>query len=243
MRYLNSPVSPVKVDILTQTYNTGTHQLDVSLNATALQDLTGQYFINYVITEDNLVYTQSGNTYCIGGTTYVHKWVVRNMVNSANGEALNTGTSWTNGQVINKSFSTTLNTAWVDANCKVKIFVYKNGTPLNTNGEVQSSMERPIILTGINDPATEVLKFQLLQNYPNPFNPVTNIKFTVPKDGHASLKIYDITGKLVATYLDEFVTKGIYNAEINGTNLASGAYFYTLKANGFTETKTMLLVK
>ena len=242
-RYLNSPVSPVSINITSKNYNTSTHQLDVSLNATALANLTGQYFINYVITEDNLVFTQSGNTYCIGGSNYVHKWVVRNMINNALGDTLSTGTSWNNGQSFTKSFSTTLNTAWIDANCKLKIFVYKTGTPLYNNAEVQASTETTVMLTGIHDPATTALKFELSQNYPNPFNPVTNIKFSIPKDGNVSLKIYDITGKLVATYLDGYVTKGLYNAEVDGTNLASGVYFYKLIANGLTDTKKMMLIK
>lgn len=85
--------------------------------------------------------------------------------------------------------------------------------------------------------------YSLSQNYPNPFNPVTNIKFSVPKDGHASLKIYDIAGKLVATYLDEYVKAGHYNAEVDGSELSSGTYFYTLKTDNFMETKKMILLK
>lgn len=242
MRYINLPVAPVKIDILTKNYNSGTRTLEVSLNATALTDLTGQYKINYVITEDNLVYTQSGNSYCTGGSNYVHKWVVRNMVNNATGENVNTGGTWTNGQVINKTFSTTLGTGWIESNCKLKVFVYKDGSPLNM-AEVQQAIETGILLTGINDPAVKATKFELSQNYPNPFNPVTNIKFTIPESGYASLKIYDVTGRLVETYLDGFVEAGNYNAEINGANLSSGIYYYTLISDGYKETKKMILTK
>jgi len=243
MRYLNSPVSPVKIEIITQNYNASTHILNVTLKATALSNLTGQYLVNYVITEDNLVYTQQENTYCPGGASYVHHWVVRNMINNALGDSLNSGGTWNNNVSFTKSFSTTLNTGWVDANCRLKMFVYKNASPLY-NAEVQSALETSIAgTTGIVNPPVEALKFELLQNYPNPFNPVTNIKFTVPKDGHASLNIFDITGKLVATYLNDYVTKGVYNAEIDGTNLSSGVYFYTLKTDGFTDTKKMVLIK
>lgn len=243
MRYLTQPVSPVKIDIVTKTYNAGTRTLDVSVNSTALANLTGQYKINYVITEDNLVYTQSGNTYCTGGTNYVHKWVVRNMVNNAAGDNLNTGGTWTNGQIINKTFSTVLGTGWIEGNCKLKIFVYKDGTPLNSNAEIQQAIETSILLTGVNEPTATPVKFELNQNYPNPFNPVTNIKFGIPKNGYASLRIYDVTGKLVDTYLDGYVNAGYYNAEINGTNLSSGVYFYTLTSNGLTDTKKMILIK
>jgi hypothetical protein len=86
-------------------------------------------------------------------------------------------------------------------------------------------------------------KYGLSQNYPNPFNPVTNVKFAIPEAGDVSLKIYDVTGSLVAVYLDGFVKAGYYNAEIDGSNLSSGVYFYTLRAKDFVETKKMILVK
>jgi hypothetical protein len=242
MRYLNFPVSPVKIDIVNKNYNTSTRQLDVTLNTTALTNLTGQYKINYVITEDNMVYTQTGNSYCTGGTSYVHKWVVRNMINGAAGDNLNSGGTWTNGLVIPKTFSTTLTAGWVEGNCKLKVFVYRDSTTLNM-AEIQQSMENNITATGINNQTSVPDKFVLNQNYPNPFNPVTNIKFGVPKNGHFSFRIYDITGKLIDTYLDSYINAGYYNAEIAGTKLSSGVYFYTLQGEGFTDTKKMMLIK
>jgi len=242
MRYLNTPVAPVKIDIVSKNYNTSTRQLDVTLNTTALQNLTGQYKINYVITEDNLVYTQSGNSYCTGGSSYVHKWVVRNMINGAAGDNLNTGGTWTNGLIIPKTFSTTLTAGWVESNCKLKVFVYRDSSTLNM-AEIQQSMENNITATGINNQTSVPDKFELNQNYPNPFNPVTNIKFGIPKKGHFTFRIYDITGRLIDTYLDSYINEGYYNAEINGTNLSSGVYFYTLQGEGFTDTKKMMLIK
>lgn len=242
-RYMSSPAAPVNIIITNQSYNSGTRLLTVNLSATALENLTGNYFVNYVITEDNLVYTQTGNGTCVGGSNYVHYWVVRNMVNSATGEAVNTGGTWTNGQTITKSFNTTLDAAWVPANCKLQIFVYKSLSPLNT-AEIQQGIKTPIITTGLGNESNILpLKYELSQNYPNPFNPVTNIKFALPKSGNATLKIYDITGKLVHVYLDGFVNAGYYNAEIDGTTLSSGVYFYKLSSNDFSDVKRMILVK
>ena len=243
MRFMNASEAPVKIDVISQSFNSATGQLSLNLNTTALANLTGQYKINYVITEDNLVYTQTGNSYCAGGAGYVHSWVVRNMVNGALGENLNTGGTWTNGQVINKSFTTTINSSWISSNCKVKVFVYKDASPLYL-AEVQQAIQRSVTATGVNNEETTIPeKFELSQNYPNPFNPVTNIKFSIPLNGHASLKIYDVSGKLVATYLDEYVKAGKYNAEINGSELSSGTYFYTLKTDNFMETRKMILLK
>jgi hypothetical protein len=243
MRYLTTPEAPVKIEIVSQNFNSGTGALNVNLKATPLSTLSGQYKINYVITEENLVYNQIGNTYCIGGSNYVHHWVVRNMVNSATGENVNTGGTWTSGQSISKSFSTTMGTGWIPANCRLTIFVYKDGTPLNSNAEIQQAIQTGVILTGTNEQTEIPMKFDLAQNYPNPFNPVTNIKFAIPKEGYATLKVYDITGKLVATYLEGTVKAGYYNAEVTSNELSSGVYFYTLTSGDFKDTKKMVLIK
>lgn len=85
-------------------------------------------------------------------------------------------------------------------------------------------------------------KYMLYQNYPNPFNPETNIKFDIPKDGFVTLKIYDILGKEVYS-LNEFKLSGTHEIKFDGTGFASGMYFYTLEANGYKETKKMVLIK
>jgi hypothetical protein len=243
MRYLTTPEAPVKIEIISQSFNSGSGLLNVFLKATPLSTLTGQYKINYVITEENMVYNQIGNTYCIGGSNYVHHWVVRNMVNSATGENVNSGGTWTSGQAITKNFSTTMGSGWIPANCKLTVFVYKDGSPLNSNAEIQQAIQTGVTLTGTNEQTEVPVKFDLSQNYPNPFNPVTNIKFAIPKEGYASLKIYDVTGKLVATYLDGTVKAGYYNAEVTSSELSSGVYFYTLTSGDFKDTKKMILLK
>ena len=91
-----------------------------------------------------------------------------------------------------------------------------------------------------------------MQNYPNPFNPVTNIKYEIPKDVNVSIKIYDILGKEVFSY-NEYKKAGSYEVQFDGTNLASGMYFYKLvvgdaslntnKGVLFTDTKKMVLLK
>src|SRR4030095_6456398 len=102
----------------------------------------------------------------------------------------------------------------------------------------------PNIFTGLRPIENEIQsQFSLSQNYPNPFNPITNIKFSIPEQGSVKLVIYDILGREVATLLNEVKPAGNYLIDFDGSNLASGVYFYTLKVNDFTETKKMLLVK
>lgn len=87
------------------------------------------------------------------------------------------------------------------------------------------------------------VNYSLSQNYPNPFNPVTNIKYTVPKNGTVTIKLYDITGKEVATLVNEVKSTGSYEIKVNAQNLASGVYFYRMTANDFVSVKKMSILK
>jgi hypothetical protein len=225
------------------TVNQSTRELSVNMNATALTTLSGQYKVNYVITEDNLIYNQTGNSWCIGSPTWVHHWVVRNMVNGASGTNVNSGT-WNNGQTYPLTFTTTLNAGWVAYNCKFEVFIYKDNGALSVS-EIQGGYEdNDYIISGINKNQRDIPgSYELEQNYPNPFNPTTNVHFSIPKDGNVSFKVYNSLGQLVETYLDGFVKAGYYNAEIDGSGWSSGIYFYTLSAGEFVHTKKMILVK
>ncbi len=83
----------------------------------------------------------------------------------------------------------------------------------------------------------------LEQNYPNPFNPNTKIGFSIPVGGFASLRIYDLLGREAATLVNEMFTAGTYEVTFDGSNLASGVYFYKLQAGSYTSVKRMLLLR
>lgn len=87
--------------------------------------------------------------------------------------------------------------------------------------------------------------YYLAQNYPNPFNPVTTIKFGLPKASKVTFNVYDITGRLVASVLNNApLNAGTITHNFDGTDLASGIYFYSLIVNDEKfDTKKMILVK
>jgi len=94
------------------------------------------------------------------------------------------------------------------------------------------------------------ISFNLYQNYPNPFNPTTTISYDLPKRSNAVIKIYNIIGEEVATLINAEQIAGKYKITWNGSGLASGVYFYRLKAvpNGgqvgnFVETKKLILLR
>jgi hypothetical protein len=100
-----------------------------------------------------------------------------------------------------------------------------------------------IIIVGVDDDISAPLEFTLVQNYPNPFNPSTSIKYSLAEQSPVSLKVYDILGNEVATLVNTSQGTGVYEVNFNASNLASGLYFYTLKAGNFTSTKKMMLLK
>lgn len=87
-------------------------------------------------------------------------------------------------------------------------------------------------------------KYELKQNYPNPFNPVTNINFNLPEDSKITLQVFDISGRLLATLINnETLNAGFYSKKFNGSDFSSGVYFYRIQSESFTSTKKMSLIK
>lgn len=127
----------------------------------------------------------------------------------------------------------------------------------------------PICVIGIKPISNEIPKtFALEQNYPNPFNPTTKIKFNTPpqpspkeRGQNVKLIIYDILGNKVSTLVNDRLSPGMYEVEFDGSNFASGVYFYKLEIRDaetketlkqvqgdgsalyFSETRKMVLVK
>ncbi|MCE1163886.1 MAG: T9SS type A sorting domain-containing protein [Bacteroidetes bacterium] len=85
--------------------------------------------------------------------------------------------------------------------------------------------------------------YLLHQNYPNPFNPVTKIRYEVPKAGIINLSVYDILGRKIVTLVNENQSAGVYESDFNASSLAGGIYFYRLTAEGYGETKKMIVIK
>lgn len=91
-------------------------------------------------------------------------------------------------------------------------------------------------------------KTELIGNYPNPFNPTTNIGFRIAGFGFVELEIYDVTGRMVKTLVNENLAAGSYTVQWNATNNAgqkvgSGLYFYKIQAGELTQVRRMMLIK
>jgi hypothetical protein len=91
-------------------------------------------------------------------------------------------------------------------------------------------------------------EFELEQNFPNPFNPSTRIPFELTHGGRVTLEVYDVAGRRVRAVLDRALPAGLHEAEWDGRDdggrgVASGVYFYRMRAGSRTETRRMVLLK
>lgn len=126
-------------------------------------------------------------------------------------------------------------------------------TPLELD-MIQSSLESYAMQNGlifsefelkkaVNNFNLKPVEYSLSSNYPNPFNPSTIINYAVKDAGLVSIKVYDILGAEVATIVNETKEAGEYAIEFNASTLPSGVYIYSMKVNGFSSSKKMLLMK
>jgi len=121
----------------------------------------------------------------------------------------------------------------------------------HANPEVEGN---PIDLVGAKAANTDSeepnlpTEFNLAQNYPNPFNPSTTVAYSLKEGGHVTIDIYNVLGQNVKTLVDEYQDAGRYTKvwdghDQSGVEVASGIYFYKIKAGDFSDIKKMVLMK
>ncbi len=93
------------------------------------------------------------------------------------------------------------------------------------------------------DEIMTLVDFSLNQNYPNPFNPTTAIEYSLPQDGHISIRVFDLLGQEVKTLVNEYKFAGEHQIQFDGSNLSNGVYFYRIIMDDNIKTKKMLLMK
>lgn len=89
---------------------------------------------------------------------------------------------------------------------------------------------------------------ELGSNYPNPFNPSTTIEFSLAAPGPVTLSIYNASGQLIRTLIDESRTAGVHQAVWDGKDnrggaVSSGVYFYRMKAGDYDKSRKMILLR
>ncbi|MBI2428261.1 MAG: choice-of-anchor B family protein, partial [Ignavibacteriales bacterium] len=103
-------------------------------------------------------------------------------------------------------------------------------TPVSTGADIVQNHDVP-------------REYSLLQNFPNPFNPETQIGFTIQVSGFTSLKVFDMLGREIESFVNRTVSPGFYTITMNAGSLSSGVYYYTLTSGTFSSTKKMVVTK
>ncbi len=118
----------------------------------------------------------------------------------------------------------------------IGVAVGEGGVILTTRngGETPQGVDRDVL---------RPVRMELEQNYPNPFNASTKIQLTIVDRLLTIVNVFDVLGRDVATLVNEVKEPGTYTVEFNGSNLASGVYFYRLNAGPYVECRKMVLMK
>lgn len=117
---------------------------------------------------------------------------------------------------------------------------------LASSGGSEARFELLITTSGV-DGLTELgatpEDFILAQNYPNPFNPITQISYHLPQTSEVLLEVYDLTGRSVATLVDEQMAAGRHTIGFDATGLSSGVYIYRLQVGSQIISRKLTVVK
>ncbi|MGD2036088.1 MAG: T9SS type A sorting domain-containing protein, partial [Bacteroidales bacterium] len=83
--------------------------------------------------------------------------------------------------------------------------------------------------------------YKLEQNYPNPFTGIATIAFDIPHNTYVSLKVYSVLGEEITELAGKEYVSGKHTVDFNATGLSKGIYFYTLKTDSYSVSRTMIL--
>ena len=100
-----------------------------------------------------------------------------------------------------------------------------------------------ILITDVENSSNLPTEYALDQNYPNPFNPSTSIQYSLKESGKVEMAVYNMLGQKVLMLVNDFQNTGSHIVKFDASRLASGVYIYRIKANNFTASKKLLLLK
>jgi hypothetical protein len=107
-----------------------------------------------------------------------------------------------------------------------KLLQQSTGDLIALGGDIPAWTKNGIYaLTALTEIQPVPETFVLKNAYPNPFNPVTTLEFGIPVDGHVSISIYNLQGRVIETLTDHYMDAGYYSVSWNADNHASGMYF------------------
>ena len=228
-RYSRMSESPVKIEILSISYDPATRMSTVVVKSTAVQpNMSGLYRINAAITESNLVGYQQNFPECPGGNAYNHKFVLRTLKFNPVGDYLVDG-NWGQQTALTRTISVELDDKWIASNCDVVIYIDRFNGTLN-NSEIQQA-----VVQGVTRPLgmekTESASSAILNVFPNPVHGMAHIHVRISTEGNVNAGLFDMNGKRVKIVTDQKLSAGFYNMEFNTSDLPAGSYIFRMETN------------
>ena len=157
-----------------------------------------------------------------------------------------TSTYDNNGNAIKGEYFNWINNSWSTATGLLSLTYNLGEDNLSYQGSI-AEVTYKLIITDVRDNGLGKRSYNLEQNYPNPFNPSTVFSWQLAVSSYVTLKVYDVLGNEVATLVNENQSAGTHQIEfqsaVGNKRLASGVYFYQLRAGSFVQTKKMIVLK
>lgn len=207
--------APITIE-LSGTYDSTSRQGTINAHITNTTGSTIGGALRFVLTETNIAYAWLGEDSLF--------FVARDMLPNENGETVVLNA----GDTLNKSQNYTVNSAWNAKNCDIIVFVQ------GSSHEIYQGAKLKVVKPAVEEGSTNLAEKAELKISPNPFLNSTVINYQLPVKGEVSLKLYDGTGRLIKTLLNEEKQAGNYSLTMDSNNLKTGIYFVRLKAGNYT---------
>jgi hypothetical protein len=223
-----------------KTYNSSTRALTVDVSLTPAVDLSGDFRLALVLTEDGVTGTASGynqtNYYSGGGSGVMggfegltnpvpaadmhYDFVARYISGGFTGQAGSLPASMTAGTAYTYTFNTTVNNLWNDWNMRAIVMLVDV-----TNGIILNAAN-PQVVNGTVDPKSQISGLSL---YPNPASDVLAVLVSLESSQDVTIDVVDVLGKTVASYNYNNVAVGASKVNLDIAGLASGVYFANVR--------------
>jgi len=247
-----SPESPVRVQIVSKSWNPATRMVDLTVRITNIGgDLQGSYGYNIFVTEDNLKMFHRVASGCATPDDPNHLPLRHNYFNdhvTRKVEFLETGDSligpvWPAGMEIVKNFSILIDTAWVPENTHLNLVVYHHADSIYKSEVLQAVCQSVSGEVGIPDTKTKPELSGIRKIYPNPANEWISVHFTVASTGTCRLEILSVTGQPLALLMEGSTGPGIYNVEHSVSDIPAGTYLLRLEAPEGSSFRKLVVIK
>ncbi len=237
-----APADSVDPDIILHRSTDGgsTWSEGIRVNQDAVNDSAIQYFpamtvdqnggLNIIFYDDRNTTSDSAEVYLARSTDGGDSWTEKVISDHRFKPVPIAGgpTNYQGDHIANLAVGNKLYSSWMD----------------NYTGIYQIWMKiTDISITSVHEKRLPNLSFRLNQNYPNPFNPSTEISWTLKNREFVTLKIYNTIGQEISTLINKEQNPGFHKISFENKNLASGIYFYELRAGNQRAVKKMVMMK